>query len=429
MRQAFPNYQLKSGWNALLPDRQAQPALQGKQMADVVVIGAGFTGLACARRWQELAPNARVVVIDASEIGEGNPGRNSGFLLEIALAEDANLANMQRMLTCNSLTQTAMQSIAKDVVASGAAVDLERVGTYRAAASSAGLKSLSHYKQFLEEAGLPYRSLDQAQLRTELGTDFYQAGLYSPHCYLAQPAAVIRAIYSQLPDSISVFENTPALKLSKTGDQWTVTTDQGEISCSKLVLANNSFARELGVSRARMAAVYTYAGLTPRLDQDVLNSLGSVTNWGLLPSHRLGSTLRRTADGRLLVRSAHSYEGELATSKVTALLQDRLWRRFPSLKGQDFEHVWGGAVGITLNGAPVWGEQQPGLFLSGGCNGGGTVKGTLLGKLLAESALGRSVPDVTGLFGSPSWMPPEPLRRIGFHANAALESWQGRQEL
>ncbi|NQV63823.1 MAG: FAD-binding oxidoreductase, partial [SAR86 cluster bacterium] len=104
MKQAFPNYQLKSGWNALLPDRQAQPALQGKQVADVVVIGAGFTGLACARRWQELAPNARVVVIDASEIGEGNPGRNSGFLLEIALAEDANPANMQRMLTCNSLT-------------------------------------------------------------------------------------------------------------------------------------------------------------------------------------------------------------------------------------------------------------------------------------------------------------------------------------
>ena len=120
MKQAFPNYQLKSGWNALLPDRQAQLALQGKQSADIVVIGAGFTGLACARRWQELAPNARVVVIDASEIGEGNPGRNSGFLLEIALAEDANPANMQRMLTCNSLTQAAMQTIVKDVVASGA---------------------------------------------------------------------------------------------------------------------------------------------------------------------------------------------------------------------------------------------------------------------------------------------------------------------
>ena len=57
----------------------------------MVIIGAGFTGIACANRWQALDPNAKIVLIDASEIGEGNPGRNSGFMLEIALAEDAEI--------------------------------------------------------------------------------------------------------------------------------------------------------------------------------------------------------------------------------------------------------------------------------------------------------------------------------------------------
>ena len=437
MRPIFPNYQLASGWNALLPPRQAHAPLKGKQVADVVIVGAGFTGLACARRWQELQSDARVVVIDASEIGEGNPGRNSGFLLEIALAEDANPENMQRMLEANRLTQDAMQSILSNVQASGLDVDLQRAGTYRAAASSAGLKSLNNYKQFLDGAGLPYRQLDQTQLKAELGTDFYQSGLYSPHCYLAQPAAVIRAIHNQLADSITVFENTPALKINQSGGKWRVTTAEGELTCSKLVLANNSFAKEQGVARSRLAAVYTYAGITPRLDPELLDSLGSVSNWGLLPTHRLGSTLRRTADGRLLVRSGHSYEAELSGSKVTALLQDRLWRRFPQLnsngqgngKKQGFEHVWGGAVGVTYNTAPVWGEREPGLFISSGCNGGGTVKGTLLGSALAELALGNNELDVAAIFGSPSWMPPDPLRRIGFEASAALESWQGRREL
>ena len=443
MRPIFPNYQLASGWNALLPTRQAHPPIKGKLIADVVIVGAGFTGLACARRWQELEPDARVVVIDASEIGEGNPGRNSGFLLEIALAEDANPDNMQRMLEANRLTQTAMQSILSTVQASGLDVDLQRVGTYRAAASSAGLKSLNNYIQFLEGAELPYRQLDQGQIKAELGTDFYQSGLYTPHCYLAQPAAVIRAIHSQLADSITVFENTPALKIGNSGGNsggnWTVTTSEGEVSCAKLVLANNSFAKEQGVARSRLAAVYTYAGLTPKLDPELLDRLGSVSNWGLLPTHRLGSTLRRTVDGRLLVRSGHSYEAEMSGAKVTAFLQDRLWRRFPQLKSngiapgkgkaQAFEHVWGGAVGVTLNTAPVWGEREPGLFVSSGCNGGGTVKGTLLGNALAELALGHSALDVAAIFGSPSWMPPDPLRRIGFEASAALESWQGRREL
>ena len=126
MSKPYPDYQLACGWNALLPERKPQPSLLGEHPADVIIIGAGWTGLACARRWQELAPDARVVVIDASEIGEGNPGRNSGFLLEVALAEDADPANISRMHECNRMIQEAMQSIAADVKAYGHPVDLER---------------------------------------------------------------------------------------------------------------------------------------------------------------------------------------------------------------------------------------------------------------------------------------------------------------
>jgi glycine/D-amino acid oxidase-like deaminating enzyme len=429
MSKPYPDYQLACGWNALLPARQAQPSLRGDQQADVVIIGAGWTGLACARRWQQISPNARVVVIDASEIGEGNPGRNSGFLLEVSLAEDADPANISRMHECNRLIQQTMQSIAADVQAYGQPVDLQRTGTYRAAVGEVGLKSLHNYKAFLEAAGLPYRQLDQAALKRELGTEFYQAGLFSPDCYLAQPADVMRAILARLPDCVQLYENTPATGIRRAAGVWQVSTPEGSLHSPRLVLANNAFTRNLGVARSRLATVYTYAGLTGRLDDKVLDSLGSNPNWGILPTHRLGSTLRRTADGRLLVRSLHDYGQERGREQLNLALQDRLWRRFPQIAGTKFEHIWGGAVGITYNGAPVWGELEPGLFVASGCNGGGTVKGTLLGQLLADLAHGREVPDVAALFGSAAWMPPEPLRSIGFHAISRLESWQGRKEL
>ena len=429
MSKPYPDYRLACGWNALLPERKPLPSLQGEHPADVIIIGAGWTGLACARRWQELAPNARVVVIDASEIGEGNPGRNSGFLLEVALAEDADPANIHRMHECNRLIQEAMQTIVADVKAYEHPVALERAGTYRAAVGPVGLKSLHNYKAFLEGAGLPFRQLDRAELKLELGTDFYSAGLFSPHCYLAQPAQVMRALVAHLPGSVQLYENTPALSIKRTAGKWQVRTPNGGLHSPHLVLANNAFTRDLGVARSRLATVYTYAGLTARLSDKVLDSLGSNHNWGILPTHRLGSTLRRTADGRLLVRSVHDYGRERGGDKLNTALQDRLWRRFPQLAGTGFEHMWGGAVGITHNGAPVWGEIEPGLFASSGCNGGGTVKGTLLGGLLAELALGHEVPDIASLFGSASWMPPEPFRGIGFHAVSQLESWQGRLEL
>lgn len=428
-QKTFPNYKLKSGWNALLPAREASPALEKDISVDVLIIGAGWTGISAAKRWHSLSPEADIALIDASEIGEGNPGRNSGFLLEIALAEDANPDQIEKMKLCNKLTASTMAEIVAEIERSGHAVDIAKTGTYRAAASEAGLKSLQNYRAFLETAGLEYESLDRSALKAKIGSDFYQEGLYSPDCYLAQPAAAIRALASMLPESVQLFENTAALKLEQQSGGWQVQTPNGIINARKLVLANNAFSKELGIARSRLVAMHTYAGLTPVLEQSVLDDLGSDESWGLLPTHRLGSTLRRTCDGRLMVRSMHSYEQEAPRGKIIAELQHRLEKRFPQLPNNDFEHCWGGAVGFTFNGGAVWGEFKPGLYVSAGCNGGGTVKGTLLGKLLAETAHDLEVPDVPKLFGEASWMPPEPFRKLGYKLAASLESRQGRHEL
>ena len=427
--KTFPNYQLRSGWNALLPARESSPELGNDISVDVLIIGAGWTGISAAKRWHKLSPEAGIALIDASEIGEGNPGRNSGFLLEIALAEDANPDQIEKMNLCNRLTASTMAEILAEIKDSGHSVDISKAGTYRAAASEAGLKSLQNYRAFLEAAGLEHESLDRGALRSRIGSQFYQEGLYSPDCYLAQPAAAIRALASLLPASVQLFENTPALKLTQQSDGWQVQTPKAVINARKLVLANNAFSKELGIGRSRLVAMHTYAGLTPVLEQSVLDDLGDDTNWGLLPTHRLGSTLRRTSDGRLMVRSMHSYEKEAHRGKIEGELQHRLEKRFPQLPNFDFEHCWGGAVGFTYNGGAVWGEFKPGLFVSAGCNGGGTVKGTLLGKLLADAAHDIEVPDVPKLFGRASWMPPEPFRKIGFKLAATLESHQGRHEL
>ena len=428
-QKSFPNYKLKSGWNALLPAREASPALEKDITIDVLIIGAGWTGISAAKRWHQLSPEAGIALIDASEIGEGNPGRNSGFLLEIALAEDANPEQIEKMNLCNRLTASTMAEILAEIEGSGHTVDISKAGTYRAAASEVGLKSLQKYRDFLETAGLEYESLDRSALRSRIGSDFYQEGLYSPDCYLAQPAAAIRALASLLPASVQLFENTPALKLKQQPGGWQVQTPNSVINARKLVLANNAFSKELGIGRSRLVAMHTYAGLTPVLEKSVLNDLGSDENWGLLPTHRLGSTLRRTIDGRLMLRSMHSYEKEAHRGKVEAELQSRLKQRFPQLPNFNFENYWGGAVGFTFNGGAMWGEFKPGLYVSAGCNGGGTVKGTLLGKLLVEAAHDLKVPDVPKLFGSASWMPPEPFRQIGFKLAATLENHQGRDEL
>ena len=90
--------------------------------------------------------------------------------------------------------------------------------------------------------------------------------------------------------------------------------------------------------------------------------------------------------------------------------------------------TWSGAVGYTFGGGPLWGRLHEGLWISAGCNGGGVVKGTLFGRALAELACGASPPDIPGLFGRARWLPPEPLRRLGYHVGNRWLARQGAAE-
>ena len=186
----------------MLPPRHCNQPLTNDINVRVAIIGAGYTGISAAKRWHELAPDDDIAIVDSSEVGEGTPGRNSGFLLQIALANDADPQQMRRMTQCNGLIAKAMDKIVQEVEKSNIDCQLKRTGTYRAAAGKAGNKALKQYREFLRAADLPFEDLDRQALQQRLGTSFYQRGLYSPHCYLAQPAALIKALVQKLPDEI-----------------------------------------------------------------------------------------------------------------------------------------------------------------------------------------------------------------------------------
>ncbi len=430
---ASPHYLSASGWNALLPAHSGM-TLNADMTADLVVVGAGYTGLAAARRWAELDPDASVLVLEALTLGEGNPGRNSGFLLEVAMAEDAQASAVTRLAECNRLLAETMAEINRQVAASEVPCELVRRGTYRAAVGAAARKSLAGYRRFLDAAGLPYAALDREALAARIGTRFYSEGLYSPDCHLAQPAALIRALASTLPANVQILERACVDSLVKDAAGWRLSVGGHQVRAPQVILANNAFAKTLHRGANRVVAMYTSAGITEPLTAADLASLGSDGNWGLLPAHRLGATLRRTADGRLLVRTFHSYEREEAPASLPDRLAEYLQRRFPEVSLPGFVSVWSGAVGYTQGGGPQWGALDHGLWVSAGCNGGGVVKGTLFGRTLAECAQaegaggrrqGAASGDIVELFGAARWLPPEPIRRFGYQLAAGWEARSG----
>jgi glycine/D-amino acid oxidase-like deaminating enzyme len=194
------------------------------------------------------------------------------------------------------------------------------------------------------------------------------------------------------------------------------------VKAKSVAFANNGFVRKFGYLKLRMANIYTYAAVTKSVAEKDLLHLGQAAHWGLLPSHRLGTTLRRIGDDRLMVRSLYAHEAEVSPQEAQTKLRDRFERRWPSLKHVEFEYLWGGTTAFTMNGAPWWGQLNDGLFASGGCNGSGITKGTMLGIKLAELMCGvGDAAEVPKIMGLASRIAPEPFRSIGFHIISSFE--------
>src|SRR3954447_16502859 len=66
-------------WAALTPSGPELPELIGTEQADVIVIGAGFTGLSTALHLREAGVD--VAVVEAAEPGWGASGRNNGQVI------------------------------------------------------------------------------------------------------------------------------------------------------------------------------------------------------------------------------------------------------------------------------------------------------------------------------------------------------------
>ncbi len=395
------------------------------------MVGAGYTGVAAARRMAELVPSEQVLLLESSVVGEGASARNSGFL--------SVLPSEPRATNSDSVEQAADRQ--HRIARAGFELLRELVRTHKidcdwdesapritAAATEGGESSARAAFKRYRGWNVECSEYSASELRKTLGTEYYRYG-YEPRIRaLVQPAALIRGLVDSLPPQVVVLENTPVLSISREGP-YRLSTHLGEFVADRVIIANNAHARAFGLLRSRLIGVYTYGALTPRLDKDELDRLGSAPSWGVIPANRVGTTSRKVL-GRFLIRSGDSYEAELSTSKVRGLLTRLYRQRHPQMRSYEFEYVWGGITAITHNGGFYFGEIRKGLFASVGCNGGGVVRGSIHGKLLAEMVCGSQSKLLTDRLEliNPSWIPPEPFRRIGVASQIKWEQWRAGME-
>jgi glycine/D-amino acid oxidase-like deaminating enzyme len=421
-RPTFPDYSNLCGWNAMLPQRQPNPALTTDISVDYAVVGAGYTGLAAARRLHELDPQARIVVLEATTVGEGSSGRNSGFTNPRVLPTALTAASTERAQKLSAIYAQSFDWIREIALSQGDDCDMQQVGALRGAATELGEASLRKSVKFLKASKIAHTELDRAGIRDRVGADYYRYGYLMHDTWLMQPAKLIRALAKGLPEAVTLHEKSPVRAMRRDGAGWRLVSDGGSVRAPVVVLATNGFIPKFGYLGTKMATIFTYAAVTEAVKDADLGHLGQSDAWGLLPAHRLGTTLRRIGRDRLMVRSLYAHKAEVSQDYAVRELRERFERRWPGLRHVPFAFVWGGTTAFTMNGAPAFGQVDQGVYASGGCNGAGITKGTVLGRGLAEIIKGGADPAaLKALTGEASFIAPEPFRTVGFEVISRIE--------
>ncbi len=416
-----------AAWASIVALGPTYPKLDQDITVDFAVVGAGFAGLAAARRLRQLEPQSTIAVLEARAICEGPSGRNSGFMIDLP----HNLGSKdyvgqtdrdkQQIASNREAIQFARQTVEEFELPTEA---FQMSGKVNAAATPAGLKHNQKYAAHLTHLDEPYEILDERQMYDLSGSRYYLGGLATPGNAVIKPGLYGRGLAKGLNQRrVHIFENSPVIDLQKTGNAWQLHTPSGTVQTKIAVLAVNGHIESFGYFRRRLMHIYLYGSMTRCLTAEEVKRLGGESSWGFTPADTFGSTVRRISGiggDRIVIRNGISWapkrtiQSSLPQKNRRAHIRS-FQRRFPNLADIDMEYSWGGLLCLSRNSVPAFGELEPGLYSACCQNGLGVAQGTLHGKLIAEMICGKRSPALDNILQLkiPSKLPPEPLTSIG----------------
>jgi glycine/D-amino acid oxidase-like deaminating enzyme len=397
-----------SAWTAAETFPETTP-LEGDRRADVVVVGAGYTGLSAALHLAERG--ADVVVLDAAEPGWGGSGRNGGQVIPGLKHEPDELEHKfgpetgRRMWEISGgAADFVFALIARHKISCHA----QACGWIGAAPHAAALESLRSRTEQWQRRGAPVELLDRRRVAELTGTTCYVGGMLDRRAGALQPLAYVRGLERAARQAgAAIHGRSAAIKLESHAGSWRVVTPAGAVTATTVILATNAYTDDLWPGlRRTVLPVQSYQVATRPLPEDVRRRV--------LPGGHVVSDLRRILfyfrldpEGRLLMggRGPLNDSGDPA---LFARLEGIAARFFPQIGRPDWEHRWSGRVALTADHLPHLHEPRPGVLIGLGYNGRGVAMATVMGKLLADRALGASPVEV-------GW-PVTPITPVPLHA-------------
>lgn len=396
----------------------------GGTAADVCIVGGGFAGLWTALELSEQDPSLGITVLEADLCGSGASSRNGGLLSSswYDLEGLCRTFGEERGLAYATALSDEVSAIGAWCASNGVAAHLRDDGI--AYFSGGAFLSPPHVVHAAQVRGVGDRiSLWSSQeCQRVVRSPRITEAAFTPDAATVQPGLLVRGMRRvALERGIKIVERTPVRKV-RSERAPVVETMSGEFRASQVVLTIGAWGTGWRPFRSRLANIADYVVATEPLG-DQLDSLGWVSDVGLVGGRQLIYYLRKTIDGRVVIGGGDAAalfgsrigRNLTANRRVARTAAVGLLDIFPSLAGVRFTHSWGGAIDMSPTYTPFCASYSHGKVHAGlGFSGHGVAASRLAGRILASTVLGRD-DELRRLpvAGKPvRRMPPEPLRWI-----------------
>jgi len=409
-------------WAATAPAGPALSTLKGEIRIDVVVIGAGFTGLSTAIHLRE--SGVEVTLIEAAEPGWGASGRNNGQVIPTLAGHDPSAMvarHGEAGERFNAVLRDSAQYLFDLVRKYEIPAEAEQAGWVQPVHSPGRFKLAEKRVREWSAIGAPVELLDRAATARMTGSEAWFGGFWNRTGGHINPLALTRGLAEvALKLGATIHVRSPAVSMTRENDSWVVTTAEGSVKARALVLATNAYTGEFEPGLAPEIAnevipVLSWQMATKPVSDNIAKTV-IPDRQAVSDTHRNLYFARWDARNRLVTGGAAVMPGA-GGANLRPMIAERLKRLWPQLGEVEFDYVWSGYIGMTpdnllkpqVPGYPRIHQLGPNGFGWVGCNGRAVALSISLGRELAKATQGVAI-DTLGLpLSAPK---PQPFRNI-----------------
>ena len=391
------------------------------EQADVVVVGAGFTGLAAALTF--VRHGRSVVVLDRGQPGLGASTRNGGICSGNLRVKHAVLKERHGIEHANRIYAEAVdarEDLRQFIETENIDCSLKNSGWLLGAMSQAHYEMLAREAEALNAiAGHDIEMLPRDQVTAEINSPRFYGGMLRREIDSFHPARFFAGLLDiARREGVVICPDRTVMSIddddtgkargnagSKAGGK-IVRLAEGSIRAGKVMVATNGYTgRQHAFSqfvRQRLVPVQSAIIVTEKLGHERVSAMFPGMRSSSTTAH-LSAYFRPTPDGERILLGSRSFDRVQPSRRTVFYLKRLLADLFPQLRDVGIDYCWLGNVAFTRTQLPAIFTRDD-ITYSCGYAGSGTVWARWLGRKAAEECLGMT--NNPSVFSGP---PPETI--------------------